>query len=159
MACGCPVAASNAGALPEVLGDAARTFDPTDAAAIAACVAEVLDSPGPFVERGLERARSFTWDECARRHDDVYSRAQRLLIQKAPGIESSRQAGTRSRRLLLALARERVECAGDLELFVQAEERLQQVLLGPVEPVILGPGTRVLPRQEDVVEMDDGLRA
>ena len=73
MACGCPVAASNAGALPEVLGDAARTFDPADPAAIAEAVVAVLDNPAPLVERGLERARSFTWDECAGRHDEVYA--------------------------------------------------------------------------------------
>ena len=30
MACGCPVAASNAGSLPEVVGDAAVLFDPYD---------------------------------------------------------------------------------------------------------------------------------
>ena len=72
MACGCPVAASDAGALPEVLADAALTFDPTDPVAIAAALAALLDDPAPFVERGLARARSFTWDECARRHDEVY---------------------------------------------------------------------------------------
>ena len=32
MACGCPVACSNAGSLPEIVGDAARLFDPHDAA-------------------------------------------------------------------------------------------------------------------------------
>jgi glycosyltransferase involved in cell wall biosynthesis len=73
MACGCPVAASDAGALPEVLGDAARMFDPTDPDAIAACVAAVLDDPEPLVKRGLERSRSFSWDACARRHDEVYA--------------------------------------------------------------------------------------
>jgi glycosyltransferase involved in cell wall biosynthesis len=73
MACGCPVAASNAGALPEVLGDAARMFDPSDPDAIAASVAAVLDDPAPLVQRGLERSRSFTWDACARRHDEVYT--------------------------------------------------------------------------------------
>jgi glycosyltransferase involved in cell wall biosynthesis len=72
MACGCPVAASNGGALPEVLGDAAAAFDPTEPEAIAAAVAEVLADPGRFAERGLSRAREFTWDACARRHDEVY---------------------------------------------------------------------------------------
>ena len=35
MACGCPVASSNAGSLPEICGDAARLFDPEDVSAIA----------------------------------------------------------------------------------------------------------------------------
>ena len=73
MACGCPVAASSVGALPEVLGDAAYTFDPTDPEAIAGGVAAMLDEPMRFVERGLARARGFTWDQCARRHDEVYA--------------------------------------------------------------------------------------
>ena len=34
MACGCPVASSNAAALPETTGDAARLFDPNDPRAI-----------------------------------------------------------------------------------------------------------------------------
>jgi glycosyltransferase involved in cell wall biosynthesis len=72
MACGCPIVASHAGAMPEVLGDAARYFDPTDPEEIAAGVMDVLADPARLVERGLARARGFTWDECARRHDDVY---------------------------------------------------------------------------------------
>ena len=35
MACGCPVAVADAAALPEVVGDAAIRFDPTDPQAIA----------------------------------------------------------------------------------------------------------------------------
>jgi glycosyltransferase involved in cell wall biosynthesis len=72
MASGCPVACSTGGSLPEVVGDAARLFDPLSVEDIAAAVAEVLDDPSPWVERGLERAARFTWDECARRHEDVY---------------------------------------------------------------------------------------
>jgi glycosyltransferase involved in cell wall biosynthesis len=72
MACGCPVAASNTTALPEVCGDAALYFDPTSAEDIAAAVLGVLDRPEALVERGLERARLFTWDECARRHETLY---------------------------------------------------------------------------------------
>jgi glycosyltransferase involved in cell wall biosynthesis len=72
MASGCPVACSTGGSLPEVVGDAARLFDPMSAQDMAAAVAEILDDPSPWVERGLERAARFTWDECARRHEAVY---------------------------------------------------------------------------------------
>ncbi len=72
MACGCPVACSNAAALPEVVGDAARLFDPTSAEELVAAVEEVLDDPEPWRERGLRRSAEFTWDEVARRHDEVY---------------------------------------------------------------------------------------
>jgi glycosyltransferase involved in cell wall biosynthesis len=72
MACGCPVAAARTGALPETCGDAARYFDPTEPEKIADAVLDVLADPGNLAERGLARARGFTWDECARRHDDVY---------------------------------------------------------------------------------------
>jgi glycosyltransferase involved in cell wall biosynthesis len=73
MACGCPVACSSTTSLPEVVGDAARTFDPTDVEAIAAAVLDVLESPEPWSSRGLERARRFSWDETARLHDNVYA--------------------------------------------------------------------------------------
>jgi glycosyltransferase involved in cell wall biosynthesis len=72
MASGCPVAASNAGSLPEVCGDAARLFDPTSPKAIAEAVLEVLADPQPYVERGLERAAEFTWQRAARAHEQVY---------------------------------------------------------------------------------------
>jgi glycosyltransferase involved in cell wall biosynthesis len=75
MACGCPVAAATSGALPEICGDAARLFDPTSAEAIADAVDEVLDRPEPYVERGLVRAARFTWDACARGHEQVYVEA------------------------------------------------------------------------------------
>ncbi len=73
MACGCPVACSNAGALPETVGDAARLFDPRDPQLIAAAVLEVLDDPAPWVERGLRRAEQYAWDETARLTDAVYA--------------------------------------------------------------------------------------
>ena len=72
MACGCPVACSNSTALPEIAGDAARLFDPGNVDEIAAAVEDVLRAPEPWVARGLERARLFTWDACARSHDEIY---------------------------------------------------------------------------------------
>jgi glycosyltransferase involved in cell wall biosynthesis len=72
MACGCPVASSNAGSLPEVVGDAARLFDPFDPEAIAAGVDEVLRDPDEWSRRGIEHARGFSWERTAREHDAVY---------------------------------------------------------------------------------------
>jgi glycosyltransferase involved in cell wall biosynthesis len=72
MACGCPVACSNVAALPEVVGDAARLFDPYDPESIADAVRDVLADPQPWIERGLARAATFSWDETARGHDAVY---------------------------------------------------------------------------------------
>jgi glycosyltransferase involved in cell wall biosynthesis len=69
MACGCPVAASNVASIPEVCGDAAVYFDPLDPESIAEGIRTVLDRPP---SGGIERAARFTWDECARRHDEVY---------------------------------------------------------------------------------------
>ena len=33
---------------------------------------EAIDAPFARVQAGVEHASRFTWDECARRHDDVY---------------------------------------------------------------------------------------
>jgi glycosyltransferase involved in cell wall biosynthesis len=69
MACGCPVAASDVASIPEVCGDAAVYFDPLDPESIADGIRTVLGRPPAG---GIERAARFTWDECARRHDEVY---------------------------------------------------------------------------------------
>jgi glycosyltransferase involved in cell wall biosynthesis len=70
MACGCPVAVARTTSLPEVCGDAAEYFDPLSPEDIAAATVRALE--GSRVEKGLARARLFTWDECARRHEAVY---------------------------------------------------------------------------------------
>jgi glycosyltransferase involved in cell wall biosynthesis len=75
MACGCPVAASRAGSLPEVVGDAAVLFDPDDPAAIAAGVLEALDRAEELRGRGLVRAAHFTWAGSAHGHEAVYRAA------------------------------------------------------------------------------------
>jgi glycosyltransferase involved in cell wall biosynthesis len=75
MACGCPVAASNVTAIPEVCGDAAVLFDPNDASAIADAVLEADARSEELRETGLARASEFTWEASARSHDDVYRAA------------------------------------------------------------------------------------
>jgi glycosyltransferase involved in cell wall biosynthesis len=72
MASGCPVASSNAGSLPEIAGDAASLFDPTDVDAIANGIRDVLDRPDHWRARGLARAAKFSWDETARATEAVY---------------------------------------------------------------------------------------
>jgi glycosyltransferase involved in cell wall biosynthesis len=68
MACGTPVAASNAGALAEVAGDAAILFDPEDPAQMADLMREVAADPTrleSLEEAGSLRAREFTWEASA----------------------------------------------------------------------------------------------
>ncbi len=72
MATGCPIAAANTSSLPEIAGDAAVLFDPTSVEAIAAGIEELLTDPAPYVSRGLERARLFTWARSADAHAAVY---------------------------------------------------------------------------------------
>jgi glycosyltransferase involved in cell wall biosynthesis len=72
MACGCPVAVSNAGALPETVGDAAVLFDPLDPDAIAEAILETDERRDELRELGLARAADFTWAEAVRLHDELY---------------------------------------------------------------------------------------
>ncbi len=69
MACGCPVAVSDAASLPEICGEAATYFDPASVESIAQGIRDVLDRPAAG---GIEQAARFTWEACARRHDAVY---------------------------------------------------------------------------------------
>ena len=75
MASGCPVAAANVAAIPEVCGDAAMLFDPNDPEAIADAVLQADSHSDELREKGLARAAGFTWETSARAHDDVYRAA------------------------------------------------------------------------------------
>jgi glycosyltransferase involved in cell wall biosynthesis len=74
MASGLPVAASNAGSIPEVCGDAAVLFDATDPAAIAEGILDALSRGSKLAERGLTHVQNFTWKKCRDVHVDVYRR-------------------------------------------------------------------------------------
>ena len=80
MASGTAVAASNATSLPEVAGDAAAYFDPRDVDDMAGVIGALLQDDRlreQLRARGLERARRFTWEDCARRTLAVYEQAAR----------------------------------------------------------------------------------
>jgi glycosyltransferase involved in cell wall biosynthesis len=75
MACGCPVAAATSGAIPEVCGDAAVYFDPTDVEAMARAMIEADERRDALRAKGFARAALFTWETSARRHDEIYRAA------------------------------------------------------------------------------------
>ncbi len=77
MACGAPVVTSNTSSLPEVAGDAALLVDPYDVQAIAAAMRRVLEDPALAEElrqKGLTRAKLFTWEKTARQTIAVYEK-------------------------------------------------------------------------------------
>jgi glycosyltransferase involved in cell wall biosynthesis len=75
MACGTPVVASTAGALPEVLADAALLVDPYDEDALAEAIRAAADDAGGLRRRGLQRAARFTWQTAAEETWRVYEEA------------------------------------------------------------------------------------
>ena len=79
MASGCPVAASSAGSLPEVCGDAAVMFDPSDPVDIARGIEEAMERREELVGAGLTHVRQFTWERCAAAHEAAYREAAALI--------------------------------------------------------------------------------
>jgi len=85
MACGCPVLAARAGALPEVCGEAAVLLDPDDPGAWREAVLALLSKPGrrsETVGAGLARARTFTWERTARELTAIYRGATRAASSR-----------------------------------------------------------------------------
>ena len=77
MACGVPVVAARAGAIPEVVGDAAVLIDPDAAAGFADAIEHVLvssDLAARLREASAARAAMFSWAQTAGRTVDVYRR-------------------------------------------------------------------------------------
>jgi glycosyltransferase involved in cell wall biosynthesis len=78
MARGTPVACSDRPALPEVAGDAALYFDPTDETAIARTIEELLRDEGLRAHLGAagrEQARRFSWADAAASTLESYEKA------------------------------------------------------------------------------------
>lgn len=77
MACGTPVITSNVSSLPEVAGDASILVEPTNLQAIEEAVVRIRKDPifcNGLIERGLERAKSFTWEAVAKQISLVYEK-------------------------------------------------------------------------------------
>ena len=68
MASGLPIACSNRGPMPEVLGDAGVYFDPESPIDIARALHELIDSAElreQLARRSYERVQMFSWSRCA----------------------------------------------------------------------------------------------
>jgi glycosyltransferase involved in cell wall biosynthesis len=78
MACGTPVLAANTTSLPEAVGNAAVTADPTDVSALADGLARVLFDGSlrqELIAKGFVQAAQFRWEQAAGRLLDVAATA------------------------------------------------------------------------------------
>ena len=76
MASGCPVVTSNISSLPEVAGDAALLVDPTKIEEVASAMEAICkneDLANELKQKGREKARQFSWKNCARETLAIYN--------------------------------------------------------------------------------------
>lgn len=79
MASGVPVIVSNRTAIPEVCGDAAIYFDPTDPQALASSIDQLLENPSmrsKYAAKGLAHAKDVSWRQTALRLMSVFMQAK-----------------------------------------------------------------------------------
>jgi glycosyltransferase involved in cell wall biosynthesis len=77
MACGCPIACSNAASIPEVVGDAGKIFDPVSVEDMAEKIWHLWSDEAlrqALKIKGSARAKLFSWDITARDTVKVYSK-------------------------------------------------------------------------------------
>jgi glycosyltransferase involved in cell wall biosynthesis len=75
MSAGCPVVCSRTSSLPEVCGDAAEYFDPTQPESIANSIERAVASNArrqELITLGLIQVGKFSWDLCARQTAAIY---------------------------------------------------------------------------------------
>jgi glycosyltransferase involved in cell wall biosynthesis len=78
MACGAPVLASNASAIPEIVGDAALTFDPTDSASFDILFVDFLsrlqnvEYRRALTAKAYKHAKGFSWRSTAEKTLGVF---------------------------------------------------------------------------------------
>ena len=95
LACGTPTVVSDCAPLLETVGNAALAAPATDPAALAAAVRRVWDSPvlrDTLRQRGLERARQFSWRSTAERYLHVYRRIAGA-VRQGPAYSSEPSRG------------------------------------------------------------------
>jgi glycosyltransferase involved in cell wall biosynthesis len=81
MACGCPIVTANTCAPPEVTDGASYLVDPLDVDDVAMGMRKVIldrDLREALILRGIERAKAFSWEKCARQLLDLFDRTAAL---------------------------------------------------------------------------------
>lgn len=76
MALACPVVCSNASSFPEVVGNAAELFDPSDEENLRETIERVvfsIEHRALLISRGIDRAAIFSWNKCAKETLQVYA--------------------------------------------------------------------------------------
>lgn len=76
MACGCPIAASQATSIPEVTGGSALLFDPLETANICESIRQMYEHKElrfDLSTKGLERAKEYRWKRLIPKLEDIYS--------------------------------------------------------------------------------------
>lgn len=73
-ACGCAVAATENSAVPELFGDAAKTFPPEDTTAMQAAMVEALEESAALGQAGWERVQRLSWPGAAEQLEAVLRR-------------------------------------------------------------------------------------
>lgn len=84
MACGCPTIGSNVTSVPEVIGNAAYTFDPADSTAITSLMQRLLSDENIWRKakaHAVKRAAGFSWDGVA---DRTVRALQAALVSRRP---------------------------------------------------------------------------
>lgn len=79
MACGVPIITSNVSSLPEVVQDAGYLIDPFSAEDLSEAMFEIINNSekrGQLIEKGLKRAKEFTWKGSAELLRSVYENMQ-----------------------------------------------------------------------------------
>ena len=119
MACGTPVICSNNSSLPEVVGEAGLMFDADDIDGVAKAIHNIATSDiyrAELSAKGIERAKLFSWDECANivantlktKHEEFTARPVRYHIKDIANHTESREMQVIALRALLSKVKRRV---------------------------------------------------
>jgi glycosyltransferase involved in cell wall biosynthesis len=71
MAYGCPVVCTNSSSLPEVVGEAAESFNPSDQEEFRIALENVAfdtSRRGELIKKGREQVEKFSWEKMAKEH-------------------------------------------------------------------------------------------
>ena len=77
MANQCPVISSKTSSMPEVIGEAAEYFDPTDTDDMKRAIEDVVYSDSyikKLRQSGKERLTTFSWNKCSRETLNIYKK-------------------------------------------------------------------------------------